>query len=281
MTASASPESAVARVAPGPKIVIRQREGYVLPDFSELWHYRELVYFLAWRDVKVRYAQTVLGVAWTLIQPVALMIVFTYAFHRLGDVQTEGIPYPVFALAGLTFWTFFSRGVTQVSDSLVENAPLLTKIYCPRMLIPISTIVSALVDLVLSLAFFIGFAALYGYFPTWRLALLVPVLALGLTLAAGVTFLFSAINVRFRDIRQGLPFLVMLWLFLSPVAYPLDNPLFALNPLVGIIDAFRWCLLDTSVSALSLVLAVGITLSILVVGTSYFSRAERTFADVA
>ena len=281
MTASASPDSAVARVPPGPKIVIRQRRGYVLPDPRELWHYRELVYFLAWRDIKVRYAQTALGVLWTLIQPVALMIVFTYAFSRLGNVRTEGVPYPLFALAGLTFWIPFARAVTQGSDSLVENAPLLTKIYCPRMLIPISTIVSALVDLALSLVLFIVLASLYDYYPTWRLALLLPVVVLGFILAAGVAFLFSAINVRFRDVRQGLPFLVMVWLFLSPVAYPIYNPIASLNPLVGIIDAFRWCLLATSVSALSLVLALAITLMLLIVGTAYFSRAERTFADVA
>lgn len=281
MTASATRDAALVRAVPAPRVHIRQTRGYVVPNLRELWHYRELVYFLAWRDVKVRYAQTVLGVAWTLVQPLALMLVFTYAFHRLGNVQTEDVPYPVFALAGVTFWTFFARAVTQGSDSLVENAPLLTKIYCPRILIPISTIVSALVDLALSLVLLICVAVLYGYHPTWQLFLIVPVLLLGVILAAGVTFLFSAINVRFRDIRQGLPFLVMLLLFLSPVAYPINNPLLALNPLVGIIDAFRWCILGTSVSATSLVLAVGITFSLLVVGTTYFSRAERTFADVA
>ena len=281
MTASATRDAALAGAVPAPGVHIRRRRGYVLPDFGELWQYRELVYFLSWRDLKVRYAQTVLGAAWTLIQPVALMLVFTYAFSRLGNVQTGGVPYPVFALAGITFWTFFARAVTQGSDSLVENAPLLTKIYCPRLLIPLSSVVSALVDLALSLVLLIVVASIYDFYPTWRLVLLVPVVLVGFLLAAGVTFLFSAINVRFRDIRQGLPFLVMLGLFISPVAYPLDNPLFALNPLVGIIDAFRWCFLGTSVSALSLVLAGGITTVILVVGTSHFSRAERTFADVA
>lgn len=187
----------------------------------------------------------------------------------------------MFALAGITFWTFFARAVTLGSDSLVENAALLTKIYCPRLLIPVSTIVSAFVDLLLSTLLLLAVAALYDYYPTWRLLLLMPVLLLGIALVAGVTFLFSAINVRFRDIRQGLPFLVMLLLFVSPVAYPLDNPVFALNPLTGVIDSFRWCFLATPVSGASLVLSVGITLLLLVVGTAYFTRAERTFADVA
>lgn len=280
MTASATP--AADRATPGPTFIIKQRRGYVLPDFRELWHYRELVFFLAWRDVKARYAQTVLGAAWTLLQPLALMLLFTYAFSRIGSVETGSVPYPVFALAGLTFWTFFARAVTQGSDSLVQNASLLTKVYCPRMLIPISTIVAALVDLALSLVLLIGFAAVYDYYPTWRLLLLPAVLLLGFLLAAGVALLFSAINVRFRDVGQAIPFGVLSWLFLSPVAYPVDNQALAvLNPLVGVIDAFRWCVLGTSVSASSVVAASGITVALLAVGSAYFTRAERTFADVA
>lgn len=281
MTSSATSDAARARATTGIGIVIKQRRGLVPLDLRELWHYRELVFFLAWRDVKVRYAQTVLGATWTLVQPLALMLVFTYAFRRLGSVQTGTVAYPVFALAGITFWTFFARAVTQGSDSLVANAPLLTKIYCPRLLIPLATVLSAVVDLALSLCMFIVLAALYGYPPTWRFVLAPPVLALGVVFAAGVTFLLSAVNVRFRDIRQGLPFVVMLWLFVSPVAYPLDNPVFALNPVTGIIDAFRWCMLGTSVSAWTLVVAVVVTVATLGIGIPYFSRAERTFADVA
>ena len=281
MTASATRDPAPVRGAATPSVHIRQRRGFTVPDLRELWRYRELVYFLAWRDVKVRYAQTVLGVAWTLIQPIALTLVFTYAFHRLGDVETEGVPYPLFALAGLTFWTFFSRGVTAGSDSLVDNAPLVTKIYCPRMLIPLSTIVSALVDLALSLVLLIGVAALYDYYPTWRLLVVVPVLLLGIVLASGMTLLLSAINVRFRDIQQGLPFLIMLLLFLSPVAYPIDSTLLDLNPLMGIIDAFRWCIVGTPVSATSVVLSLGVTSVVLAIGATHFSRTERTLADFA
>lgn len=281
MTAPATPDAGHASAACPSAILIRQRRGFVLPDARELWRYRELVYFLAWRDVKVRYAQTVLGVAWTLLQPLALMVVFTYAFRTLGDVETGGTPYPVFALAGLTFWMFFSRAVTQGSDSLVVNAPLLTKVYCPRILIPTAAVVSAIVDLAISLLLFVGFTAFYGYYPSWRLLLAGPVLTVGVLLAVAVTLLLSAVNVRFRDIRQGLPFLVLLWLFLSPVAYPLENTLFGLNPLVGVIDAFRYCLLGTAASPDDFLAATGLTLAVLAVALAYFARTERTFADVA
>ena len=281
MTASATRDVGVDHSATIPGIVIRKRQGLAAPNLRELWHYRELVYFLAWRDVKVRYAQTVLGAAWTLFQPLALMLVFTYAFQRLGNIETGGVPYPVFVLAGLSFWTFFSRAILQGSDSLVANAALLTRIYCPRILIPIATIVSALVDFALTLVLFVGFAALYGYYPTWELVLVVPVFLLGFLFTTGTALLLSAINVRFRDIRQGLPFLVQLWLFLSPVAYPIDNPLFALNPLVGIIDAYRWCLIGTPASFADLGVAAAITVATLTVAIAYFSRTERTFADVA
>lgn len=281
MTSSPTRDVGFDHTATIPGNVIRKRQGLAAPNLKELWHYRELVYFLAWRDVKVRYAQTVLGAAWTLFQPLALMLVFTYAFQRLGNIGTEGVPYPVFVLAGLSFWTFFSRAILQGSDSLVANAALLTRIYCPRILIPIATIVSALVDFALTLVLFVGFAAVYGYHPTWELVLVVPVFLLGFLFATGTALLLSAINVRFRDIRQGLPFLVQLWLFLSPVAYPIDNPLLYLNPLVGIIDAYRWCLIGTPASFAGLAVATAITVGTLAVAIPYFSRAERTFADVA
>jgi homopolymeric O-antigen transport system permease protein len=281
MTESATPGAAVRRATSSPKFVIRQRRGSVLPDLREVWHYREVAYFLSWRDVKVRYAQTVLGGAWTLLQPVALMLLFTYAFSRVGSVKTASVPYPLFALAGVAFWTFFARAVTGGSESLVQNAALLTKVYCPRILIPIATIMAALVDLTLNLVLLIAVAAVYGYYPTWRLVFLPATVLLGILLIAGVAFLFSAINVRFRDVGQALPFVVLAWLFLSPVAYPVQNRLFELNPLVGVIDAFRWCVLGTEVTLSSLVLAGGLIVGLLVVGTGYFTRAERTFADVA
>ena len=158
MTDSATPRASASRATSSPRFVIRQRRGFILPDLRELWHYREIVYFLSWRDVKVRYAQTMLGAAWTLLQPLALMLLFTYAFSRVGSVKTGSVPYPLFALAGVAFWTFFARAVTGGSESLVQNAALLTKVYCPRILIPISTIMAALADLTLSLVLLIGVA---------------------------------------------------------------------------------------------------------------------------
>jgi lipopolysaccharide transport system permease protein len=281
MTASASSDAALKPAVGAPAVVIRPKRGLALPSPRELWQYRELLYFLAWRDVKVRYAQTLLGSAWAIFQPIALMLVLTFAFRKLANIQTESVAYPVFALAGIVFWTFFSRAVTQGSDSLVANSALLTRIYCPRLLIPIAVIFSGIVDFVLGLAVFVCVGAAYGYYPTWRLALLAPLFLLGLGLAAGITLFLSALNVRFRDIRQGLPFLVQLWLFLSPIAYPLDGGIYALNPLVGIIDAFRWALVGTSVEPLSLLLSGTETVVMLVIGIAYFSRVERTFADLA
>jgi lipopolysaccharide transport system permease protein len=281
MTTPGSSRTAVERTSQSPTFVIRQRRGFAVPDLRELWHYREIVFFLSWRDVKVRYAQTLLGAAWSLLQPLALMVLFTYAFSRVGSVDTGSVPYPIFALAGLTFWTFFSRAVSQGSDSLVQNSALLTKVYCPRILIPISTIVAGLVDLALTLVLLIGVAAVYDYYPTWRLVVLPATVLLGVVLAAGVSFLFSAINIRFRDVGQALPFVVLAWLFLSPVAYPTEQRILELNPLVGIIEAFRWCILGTPVSASALALSVVMSLGLLAVGTIYFTRSERTFADVA
>ena len=263
-------------------VVIEPRSGWTLPRFTELWHYRELLYFLAWRDIKVRYSQTLLGGAWSIFQPLILMLVFTFAFRRLANIETGALPYPVFALAGLVFWTFFAKALIQGADSLVANAPLLTKVYCPRVLIPIAAVISGLIDLCLGLAFFIVFAAAYGYFPSWRLVFLPAAVLLGLVLTVGSSLLLSAINVRYRDIRQALPFVVQLLLFLSPIAYPITSKLLAVNPLVGIIELFRWSLVGgVGPSLLDLVLAVTVSFGLLVAGIAYFSRLERVFADVA
>jgi lipopolysaccharide transport system permease protein len=276
---------AQARVLPAalpPAVVIEPRTGWAVPSFAELWQYRELLYFLTWRDIKVRYSQTLLGGAWAIVQPLMLMLVFTFAFRRLAKVETGTLAYPVFALAGLVFWTFFSKAVTAGSDSLITNVQLLTKVYCPRLLIPIATVLSGLVDVCLSLAFFLVFAAAYGYPPSWRLVALPAALLLGLILAIGVSVLLSAVNIRYRDVRQALPFLIMLLLFLSPIAYPITSDLLAVNPLVGIVELWRWSLVGgAGPSALDLGLAITVSLVLLMVGAAYFSRVERVFADVA
>lgn len=268
--------------------VIRPTSGWVPPRFGELWHHRQLLYFLAWRDLKVRYAQTLLGAVWTVFQPIALMVVFTLAFQRVGNVKTQGVPYQVFVLAGLTFWNFFSRAVTVGADSLTANAALVTKTSCPRLVIPLASLVSAFVDFAITLAFFFIFAAWYGTYPTWRLVVLPFALLLGIAFIAGLVLLLSALNVRYRDVRQALPFLIQLWLFLSPVAYPISllGPraarLLTINPLVGIIDSVRWSLIGTNgPSAAALTFAIAISIVTLVVGLAYFARAERTIADLA
>lgn len=268
---------------PASPLVIEPSSGWAIPKLAELWQYRELLYFLTWRDIKVRYSQTVLGGAWAIFQPLMLMLVFTFAFRRLAKIETGSLPYPVFALAGLVFWTFFSKAVTQGSDSLVANAQLLTKVYCPRLLIPVAAVLSGLVDLCLSLAFFLVFAAVYGYEPSWRLVVLPAALLIGLVLAVGASLLLSAINVRYRDVRQALPFLVQLLLFLSPIAYPITSELLSvMNPLVGIIELFRWSLVGAGgPSPLDVGAAVAVASGVMIIGAAYFSRVERVFADVA
>jgi lipopolysaccharide transport system permease protein len=288
MALSSTAATVGARLSEVPVTTIRATSGFLPPRLGELWRERQLLYFLAWRDVKVRYAQTVLGAAWTIFQPVALMLVFTLAFRRIGKVETEGVNYAVFTLAGLTFWMFFSRALTQGSDSLVTNAQLVTKTSCPRLLIPLASITGALVDFAVGLAFYFVFAAFYGLIPDWRIIFLVPSVLLGLIFIAGMVLMLAPLNVRYRDVRQALPFLIQIWLFLSPVAYPITtlgprwSSVLALNPLVGVIELFRWSLLGTPApTAGQLSAAIVISLLALVLGVTTFARAERTIADLA
>ncbi len=275
-------------LAEPPVSIIRPTTGWLPPRLGELWRERQLLYFLAWRDIKVRYAQTVLGAVWTVFQPLALMLVFTLAFRRIGKVQTEGVNYAVFALAGLTFWMFFSRALAQGADSLVTNAQLVTKTSCPRLLIPLASITAALVDFVIGLAFFFIFAAAYGELPDWRIVFVIPALLLGLAFLVGAVLLLAPLNVRYRDVRQALPFLVQIWLFLSPVAYaittlgPRWSSVLALNPLVGVIEAFRWSLVGTPApTGTQLAAAILIAVLTFAIGMTSFARAERTVADLA
>lgn len=266
--------------------VIRPSSGWSLPRIGAAWQRRELLYFLALRDVKVRYSQTVLGVAWTILQPLVLMAVFTLAFRKIGRVETAGTPYPVFALAGLTFWSFFARSLSQGADSLVNNAQLVTKTASPRLLIPAAAIASGLVDLAIALGFFFVFATAYGEAPGWEVVFLPALILYGIVLAIGPTLLLSALNVKYRDVRFVLPFLVQVWLFLSPIAYPLDTlgdpwqQLAALNPLVGVVEGFRWALAGTAPpDAFAVAASVGVTAVLAAAGVAYFGRTERTLAD--
>jgi lipopolysaccharide transport system permease protein len=270
-----------------PNVTIIQPSTRTVPiRMDELWRFRELFFFLVWRDIKVRYAQTALGAAWMVFQPLAMLLVYTFAFGHLAKVTIPGVPYPLFALAGLTLWIFVSRGVQLGSDSLIHNIPIVTKTSSPRLIIPLAAVVAVLVDFVIALVLFLVIAAVYGRHPTWRFAFVPVLLAVAFALAFGIALLLSATNVRYRDVGQALPFIIQLWFFLSPIAYLLRTPghswetvIQAANPLVGIILAFRWALLATPPPHGLLVAALVVTAVVLVLGALQFARLERTLAD--
>jgi lipopolysaccharide transport system permease protein len=285
MTASDPAALAAPKAEPG-MIVVRATSGLLPPRLNELWNYRELFGFLVWRDIKVRYAQTVLGGTWTIFQPVAMVLVFTYAFATLASVDTGDVPYPLFAVSGLVVWLFVSRAVLQGASSLVNETPLVTKTPSPRLLIPVAAVASAVIDFVISLLLFVVLDLGYGRVPSVRI-LLVPVLLVPVfALTLGLAFLLSALNVRYRDVGQALPFIVQLWFFLSPVAYLLQTPghsvqtiLQVPNPMFGLIGIFRWALVDAAAPTGSLILALVVSFGFLAAGLAYFAGAERTLAD--
>src|ERR1700674_5373404 len=206
-----------------PVTVIRPSNGWATPRVAEAWRERELLYYFAARDIKLRYAQTLLGAFWAFFQPIAMMLIFTFAFRKLGKVSSEGVPYPMFAFVGLTFWALFSRAVTGGAESLVGNAALLTKTPLPRLLLPVAAIISAMFDFVIAFVMLMVLAFIYGYTPTWRYALIPVTLAVALCLVTGLALLLCAVNVRYRDVRNSLPSLIQLALFASPVLYSLST----------------------------------------------------------
>jgi lipopolysaccharide transport system permease protein len=269
-------------------VIIEPRRNWDLPDFGEVWTHRELLYFLTWRDIKVRYKQTVLGVAWVIIQPVATMLIFTLLLGRLAgiDQRTGGIPYPIFAFTGLLPWTLFSTAVSVSSNSLVGNSHLISKVYFPRVLIPTASVAASLVDFALSFLVLIALMAYYGVGLTSRVLLLVPLTALVVMLSLGVGLLLSALNVKYRDIRHGVPFVLQIWMFASPVLYPLSLVsgrwalLLSLNPLAGVIQGFRAALLGRGEIPWNLLAASSATaLIILLCSLLVFRRLEKIFAD--
>jgi len=257
-------------------------------DLSELWAYRELLYFLTWRDVKVRYKQTFLGVAWAIIQPLFTMIIFTLFFGRLAglDKQTGGIPYPLFAYAGLLPWTFFSNALTNSGNSLVGSANLITKVYFPRMIVPGAAVAAGLIDFAIGFVILVPLMVYYKVSPSWNLVMLPPLMVLITILATAVGMWLSALNVKYRDIRFALPFLIQLWMFVSPIIYPASilpskwRWLLDLNPLTGIIEAFKSALFGQPFNWTSLAIATVLTLLSLVYAAFSFSRVERGFADI-
>ncbi len=271
-----------------PVLLIKPSMGWVPLRLRELWEYRELVYFLTWRDIKVRYKQTVLGGAWAIIQPFFMMVVFSLFFGKLARMPSDGIPYPIFSYAALVPWTFFANGLTQASNSLVSRAHLITKVYFPRLAIPLATVLSAAVDFAFAFVVLVGMMFYYGITPSVRVVCLLPLLGLALVTALGVGLWLSALNLQFRDVRYGVPFLTQFWLFATPIAYPSSllgprwRTVYGLNPMVGVVEGFRWALLGSGTAPGPMVLVSSVTaLAILVSGAFYFRRMEKTFADVA
>ena len=267
--------------------VIQPSKGWVPLKLGELWHYRELLYFFVWRDVKVRYKQTALGAAWAIIQPVFTMLVFSIFFGRLANMPSDGVPYPVFVFAALVPWTFFANALGQGSNSLVGSGNLITKVYFPRLVVPTASVISGLVDFLIAFAVLVLLMTWYGIGLSLKI-LWLPVFVLHAVITAlAVALWLSALNVQYRDVRYTVPFLTQFWLFATPVAYPssLLSPgwriAYGLNPMVGVVEGFRWALLDTGPApGLMPVISGLVSVVLLVGGAFYFQRLERTFADV-
>jgi len=268
-------------------LIIEPSRGWVSLNLRELCEYRELLYFLTWRDIKVRYKQTALGAAWAIIQPLFTMLVFSLFFGRLAKIPSDGIPYPLFSLAALVPWTFFANGLTQSSNSLVGSSNLITKVYFPRLAIPISTILSGVVDFFLAFLVLVAMMFYYRVAPGTNTPWLVLFLLLALATSLGVGLWLSALNVEYRDVRYVVPFLVQFWMFATPIAYPSTllperwRTLYGLNPMAGVVEGFRWALLGAKTQPGPMLAVSSLAaLVILVTGALYFRRMEKTFADV-
>ena len=268
-----------------PWVVIDPTSSRPLVEVRELWHYRDLLYFLTWRDISVRYKQTVLGFLWAILQPFLTMVVFAIFLGRLAGMPSDGVPYPVFSYLGLLPWTYFSGAVTRAGTSVVGNAHLLTRVYFPRVLVPLSATLSALVDFAIASLVLGGLMAWYGIVPARTAVLLLPLAALTALAATGIGMWLAALNVRYRDVQYAIPFLMQLWMFATPVVYPTSlvpagwQPLFALNPMTGIIDAYRAAVLGTALDWPSLGISALSAAVLAALGAWQFHRMEQSFAD--
>lgn len=256
-------------------------------NLRSLWEYRELLYFLTWRDIKVRYKQTALGAAWAILQPTATMLIFSLFFGRLVKVPSDGVPYPLFAFAALVPWTFFANGLNQSSNSLIASANLLKKVYFPRLAIPVATVLAGVVDFILAFVVLLLLMAYYRVVPTINIVWTPLLLMLAFVTSLGVGLWMSALNVKYRDVRYVVPFLLQIWFFSTPVAYPsslLSEPwrtIYSLNPMVGVVEGFRWALLGTKTAPGPMLIASAVaSVMILISGAFYFRYMEKTFADV-
>jgi lipopolysaccharide transport system permease protein len=276
-------------------VYIRPPQGWLGLNLRDLWLYRELIYFLIWRDVKVRYKQTVLGASWAIIQPLMTMVVFTVLFGRVAKVPTDGIPYPIFSYTALLPWGLFTKALSDAGRSLIQNRSMITKVYFPRLVIPISSVVSGIVDFALAFIILIGMfiyynsdlGGNYNITPNYAVITLPLFILLAMVTSLGVGLWLSALNVIYRDINYILPFLTQIWLFITPVAYPASlipekwQLVYALNPMTGVVEGFRWALLGMEPAPGPMVaVSTLIAVIVLVTGLFYFRRMERTFADL-
>lgn len=268
-------------------IRIEPSRGWISLKLRELLEYRELVYFLIWRDIKVRYKQTVLGVAWAIIQPVVTMMVFSLFFGRLAKIPSDGVPYPIFNLAGLVPWGLFSNGLSHVSNSLVDSSNLIKKVYFPRLAVPVGALLSGLVDFALSFIVLLVMMLYYGLLPTINILLFPLLVLLALVTCLGTGLWLSALNVQYRDVRYVVPFMLQLWLFATPIVYPSSmlpeswRTIYGINPMVGVIEGTRWALLGTDTAPGPIIAVSSLAaLALLISGAFYFRRMEKTFADV-
>lgn len=268
-------------------IHVRPSRGRFSLRLFELWSYRELLYFFIWRDLKVRYKQTVLGAAWAVLQPLATMVVFSLFFGRLAGISSGGVPYPLFAFAALVPWTFFANGVMLSTASLVANQSLIKKVYFPRLALPIAVVLSGLVDFAVAFVVLLGLTFAYGIIPGPQLLLVLPLMLIAVAASLGTGFWLSALNVSYRDVGYIMPFLIQLWLFATPIAYPSSlleerwRTIYAINPMVGVVEGFRAALLGSSAADIgSIFVSAASALILLTTGAYYFRRVEQSFADV-
>jgi lipopolysaccharide transport system permease protein len=276
-----------ARAEDVPLTIIEPSSGWRAVDLRELWSYRELLYFLIWRDVKVRYKQTALGALWAVIQPFVTMVVFSIFFGRLAGVPSDGVPYPIFSFAALVPWTFFAHGLHLGGESLTSNQGLLRKVYFPRLALPIAAVLTGLVDFGIAFVVLLALMLYYGFIVTLTATAVLPLMVLVIATVLGVSLWLSALNVQYRDVRHVLPFLTQVWLFVTPIAYPsslLSEPwrtVYSLNPMAGVVEGFRWALLGTGAIPIGpLAVSCASAALLLVTGAFYFRRMERTFADL-
>jgi lipopolysaccharide transport system permease protein len=268
-------------------VCIEPSRGWSSLRLADVWAYRELLYFLVWRDIKVRYKQTVLGAGWAILQPFFTMVIFSIFFGSLAKMPSDDVPYPIFAYAALVPWTFFANGLTQAVNSVVGGSSLITKVYFPRIILPLSAVMAGIVDFMFAFAVLVGMALYYGVLPSWRIVTLPIFVAMVVMTALSVALWLSALNVQYRDIRYIAPFIVQVWLFATPIAYPsslLSEPaltVYGLNPMVGVVEGFRWALLGTGTKPGPMIVVSSLVcLALLLGGAYYFRRVERTFADV-